>query len=107
MAEGVGRRCITVALRQWRRNLGGEVCGDEFGSTTRFYGAALGSDPELDRDAQASELESVAWCIDWTGRRHVAGERWTIGSKRKLVVEFSWRWCGDTCGLCVGGWFGQ
>src|SRR5215510_13967429 len=103
MAESIDRRCIAVALWQWRCDLGGEVYRDEFGSTTRFDGAALGRDLELDSDSQAAELAGAAWRADWTGRRNVARERWIVGAEWKLVVELSRRWCGDTCGICLGG----
>src|SRR6185295_16773788 len=103
MAESIDRRCIVVALWQRRRDVGGAVYRDEFGGTTRFDGAALGRDLELDTDSQTSKLAGVAWSADWTCRRNVAGERWIVAGERKVVVEFSWRWRSDTCGLCLGG----
>ena len=51
MAQGVPRRCIAVALWQWWRDVGGEICCYRIGGATRCYRAALGRDPELDTDS--------------------------------------------------------
>jgi hypothetical protein len=74
VAEGIDRRWIAAAMWQWRRDVGREVCRDEFGSTACFHGAAVGSDFELDTDSQTSQHAGAAWCADWTRRRNVAGE---------------------------------